>query len=105
MKYESDELMNEGTSIVYFGAEWCGPCKMLGPIFEKVVDTYTNESSNINFYKIDVDVEAALSMQYGVRNIPLILKLENGEVVGKHIGALSESKLFDFIGNANYKII
>ena len=105
MKYESDELMMEGTSIVYFGAEWCGPCKMMGPIYAKIT-AVLDESVEAKCYKLDVDVEALVSTQFGVRNIPMIVKLQDGVIVNKHVGVLNESKLMEFIGNSQpYKII
>lgn len=109
MKYEYDDEVNNGTSIVYFGAEWCGPCKVLGPIYENVANQFEeNPDINfVNFYKIDVDVEALIATQYGVRNIPLILKIEDGSIVNKFIGVISEEKLFSFVaGNdVTYKLI
>ena len=75
--------------ILYFSATWCGPCKMLGPIMESL-------SGQINFQKIDVDNEQDLSIKYGVRNVPTLVLLENGEVVGKLSGLHQKQQILNF---------
>ena len=62
--------------ILYFSASWCSPCRTLGPIMESL-------SGQINYEKIDVDNNQDLSIQYGVRNIPTLILVENGEAVGR----------------------
>ena len=76
--------------ILYFSAAWCGPCKTLGPIVESL-------AGQINYQKIDVDNNQDLSIQYGVRNIPtLILLDENGEVKGRKVGLQTKQDILDF---------
>jgi len=75
--------------ILYFSATWCGPCKMLGPIMESL-------SGQINYQKIDVDNEQDLSIKYGVRNVPTLVLLENGEVVGKLSGLHQKQQILNF---------
>jgi len=76
--------------ILYFSAAWCGPCKTLGPIIESL-------AGQINYQKIDVDNNQDLSIQYGVRNIPtLILLDENGEVKGRKVGLQTKSDILAF---------
>jgi len=76
--------------ILYFSAAWCGPCKTLGPIIESL-------AGQINYQKIDVDNNQDLSIQYGVRNIPtLILLDENGEVKGRKVGLQSKQDIINF---------
>jgi thioredoxin 1 len=60
--------------ILYFSAAWCGPCKMLGPIMESL-------SGQINYEKIDVDNNQDLSIQYGVRNVPTLVLVENKKLL------------------------
>ena len=60
--------------ILYFSAPWCGPCKQLGPVMESL-------SGQINYRKINVDNDTELSTKYGVRNIPTLVLLDNGEAV------------------------
>jgi thioredoxin 1 len=75
--------------ILYFSASWCGPCKMLGPIMESL-------SGQINYQKIDVDNEQDLSIKYGVRNVPTLVLLKNGEVVGKLSGLHQKQQILNF---------
>tara|TARA_B100000925_G_scaffold262433_1_gene219738 strand:+ start:314 stop:562 length:249 start_codon:yes stop_codon:yes gene_type:complete len=79
--------------ILYFSAAWCGPCKTLGPIVDSL-------SGQINYEKIDVDTNHDLSAQYGVRNIPtLILLDETGEVKGRLVGMQSKEQILSFYNN------
>jgi thioredoxin 1 len=75
--------------ILYFSAGWCGPCKMLGPIMESL-------SGQINYEKIDVDNNQDLSIQYGVRNIPTLVLVENGEAVGRLTGLQQKDAILEF---------
>jgi thioredoxin 1 len=75
--------------ILYFSAGWCGPCKMLGPIMESL-------SGQINYEKIDVDNNQDLSIQYGVRNIPTLVLVENGEAVGRLTGLQQKEAILEF---------
>jgi thioredoxin 1 len=75
--------------ILYFSAAWCGPCKMLGPIMESL-------SGQINYEKIDVDNNQDLSIQYGVRNIPTLVLVENGEAVGRLTGLQQKDAILEF---------
>ena len=75
--------------ILYFSAPWCGPCKMLGPIMESL-------SGQINYKKINVDNEQDLSIKYGVRNVPTLVLLENGEAVGKLSGLQQKQQILNF---------
>lgn len=64
---------------LYFSAQWCGPCRMLGPIMEQV-------SQQIPVQKVDVDSQFELASQYGVRNVPTVVLLQNGEEVKRFVG-------------------
>jgi|TARA_B110000879_G_scaffold17300_1_gene21116 thioredoxin 1 len=75
--------------ILYFSANWCGPCKQLGPIMESL-------SGQINYRKINVDNDTELSTKYGVRNIPTLVLLENGEAVNRTTGLQSKQQILDF---------
>ena len=75
--------------ILYFRAAWCGPCKMLGPIMESL-------AGEINYEKIDVDNNQDLSIQYGVRNIPTLILVENGETVGRLTGLQQKEQILEF---------
>jgi len=75
--------------IFYFSAAWCGPCKMLGPIMESL-------AGQINYEKIDVDNNQDLSIQYGVRNVPTLVLVDNGEAVGRLVGVQSKEAILEF---------
>jgi len=75
--------------ILYFSASWCSPCRTLGPIMESL-------SGQINYEKIDVDNNQDLSIQYGVRNIPTLILVENGEAVGRLTGLQQKEAILNF---------
>ena len=75
--------------ILYFSAEWCGPCKQLGPTMEGL-------RNQINYTKIDVDQDQESSIKYGVRNIPTLILLENGEVKNKLVGNQTVQSIMSF---------
>ena len=76
--------------LLTFSAAWCGPCKTLGPIVESL-------SGQINYDKIDVDTNHEMSAQYGVRNIPtLILLDETGETKGRLVGLQTKDQILSF---------
>lgn len=93
-KTEFEELVKgaEGRVVVDFFATWCGPCKMLAPIFEKVAA----DNPEIGFYKVNVDEAPELASEYGVMNIPTLICFDKGEEVKRHIGALGRGALDDF---------
>ena len=80
-----DELVLKSTKpvMVDFWAEWCGPCRMLGPIIEEVSKDYEGKAV---VGKLDVDANQEFAAKYGVRNIPTVLIFKNGEVVDKQVG-------------------
>lgn len=82
---DADELI-----VVDFWAEWCGPCKMISPIIEELSDEYSGKAK---VGKVDVDQNSDISMKYGIRSIPTILFLKNGEVVDKQVGVTTKEKL------------
>ena len=84
----------EGNKLVVFSAKWCGPCKMLSPILDEL------ETEGFKIGKVDVDENADLSMDYGVRSVPTICKVNgDGEVAAKLIGAQPKHKLVELLQN------
>jgi len=75
--------------ILYFTAAWCGPCKALGPVMDSL-------QGQINFDKIDVDINTDLSAQYGVRGVPSLLLVENGKEVSRLTGVQSKETILNF---------
>ena len=85
-----DETVNKGISLVDFWAPWCGPCKMLSPVIEELATDFDGKA---NICKVNTDVEQDLAVKYGVRSIPTILFMKDGEVVDQIIGANSKQAL------------
>ena len=71
-------------------AEWCGPCRMVGPHVEALANEYDGKAV---VGKVNVDLHGAIAAQYGVRNIPTIVFLKNGELVDKVVGAVPKEQL------------
>ena len=92
--YKENVLDKKGVALVDFWAEWCGPCRMIGPVIEELATEYEGKAL---IAKVDVDENAELSQQYQVRSIPTILILKDGEVVDKHVGVASKKQLMDKI--------
>ena len=81
----SEIINSEKPTLVDFFAEWCGPCKMLGPVIDELVkDNMNNDKVSIG--KVNVDVNGALAVKYGVRGIPTILFVKDGEVIDRIVG-------------------
>lgn len=84
-----DEIVKGDKPVVVdFWAEWCGPCRMVGPIIDELSSEYEGK---ITIGKVDVDNNNDVVGQFGIRTIPTILFFKGGEVVDKHVGAASKS--------------
>jgi thioredoxin 1 len=83
-------------AVIDFWAEWCGPCRLVGPIIEELSTEYADKAV---IGKVDVDNNPEVSMKYGIRSIPTILFLKDGEIVDKHVGTATKATLAQKIEN------
>lgn len=83
-------LASDKPVVIDFWAEWCGPCRMIGPLIEELADQYADRAI---IGKCDIDSNNDIAVKYSVRNIPTVLYIKNGEVVDKQVGATTKAKL------------
>jgi thioredoxin 1 len=84
------EKATQGVALVDFWAEWCGPCRAVAPVIEELASDYKD---TVLVGKLDVDTNPEVSMKFGIRSIPTILILKDGEVVYKHVGTSAKQTL------------
>jgi thioredoxin 1 len=90
--FEDTVLKSDKPVLVDFWAEWCGPCRMVGPIVEEISNEYQGKAG---VGKVDVDSNPNISMQFGIRNIPTLLIFKGGKVVDKIVGAVPKNVLVE----------
>ena len=92
-EFEEKVLKSDKRVLVDFYADWCGPCKMLGPVIEEIA----KEVDDVSFVKINVDNAENIARSYGVMSIPALFLFENGEVIKNDVGFKSIDELKEFI--------
>ena len=92
--FESEVLNSKKTTIVDFYADWCGPCKMMSPVIDKIAE---ENSENIKVGKVNVDENQELAMKYNVMSIPTILVFKEGKISKTFIGVTSKQEIEESI--------
>lgn len=88
--FEQEVVQSQKPVLVDFYADWCGPCKTVGPIVEELAAEY---EGRITVRKVDIDLNPELARQYGIRSIPTLMVFKDGEAKDTIIGAVPKSKL------------
>lgn len=87
--FQNEVLNSDKPVLLDFYADWCGPCRMVGPIVEEIA----GERSDIKVGKINVDEQSELAAQFGVMSIPMLAVIKNGEVVNRSVGARPKEQI------------
>ena len=92
--FDRELTQDDKPVIVDFWAEWCGPCRMIGPFLE---DLATDMAGRLTVAKVNIDDNPQTPMKYGVRGIPTMILFKGGQVAATKIGALPKSKLYEWV--------
>ncbi len=93
-EFEKEVLKAKSNVLVDFNADWCGPCKMLGPVIEEI----SENNKNLKVVSINVDDNSDLAQKYGVMSIPCLVMFKDGEEVKRSVGFVPKEELEEFVG-------
>ena len=92
-EFNNEVINSNEVAVIDFFATWCGPCKMLAPVFEEVA----NETPNAKFFKVDIDESLDLARQYSVSSVPTIKIFRKGDLMETFVGFMPKEKLSEAI--------
>lgn len=88
------ETIKEGITLVDFYADWCGPCRMLAPVIDKISEDYKDK---INVVKVNVDNVREVAIKYGIQSIPTLILIKDGSAVKMNVGFISYDEIKEMI--------
>lgn len=91
--FQKEVMETEKTVLLDFWASWCGPCRMLSPVIDKIAA----ERNDIKVGKIDVDQQQELASQFGIMSIPTLVVMKKGKITNQAVGARSEMQILDML--------
>ncbi len=94
--FKTEVIGGSKPALVDFWASWCGPCRMLSPVVDKVSEQY----DGVDFYKVNVDEEPDLAMEYGIMSIPCLIMFKDGKIFDQSVGVVPEAALKAFVEKA-----
>lgn len=95
------KIENGDKVLIDFYGTWCGPCKIMKPIFEKVAGQLKDEGSNVQLYTMDIDINREYIVELGLRSVPTIKGFSNGEEVLSEVGVKQMDAILDMVNKLN----
>jgi thioredoxin 1 len=95
LNFEAEVLKSTVPFLLDFSAVWCGPCKVLAPIVERLADEYKGK---VRVGKLDIDDSPGVASKFGIRGVPTVLVFKNGEESGRHVGVTNKETLLKLVG-------
>ncbi len=95
--FEADVIKSTEPVVVDFWAEWCGPCKMIGPSLEEIA---TEMAGKVKITKLNVDENPGVAGKFGIRSIPTLMLFKDGKLAGQKVGAAPKGELVKWINGA-----
>jgi thioredoxin 1 len=95
LNFESEVLKSSSPFLLDFSAVWCGPCKMLAPIVEKIADENVGK---VRVGKLDIDESPGVATKFGIRSVPTVVVFKNGAEAGRHVGTTNKDTLLKLLG-------